>query len=820
MDILKNLIAEKKVIAIIGTGVSIQTTKNNPIASWKGLLLDGLKYCKEHKRNLNEKLYYGFIETAASNELSDLLSVADFITEQLGGPDGFHYKAWLAKSVGGLKVINPNLINCLHNLEIPIFTTNYDGLIESHTGLGIVDWTQGDRIQEVLQGTRKAVVHLHGYWDRHESVVFGRRSYDAVKRDKFIQTVLRGLLIDRMLLFIGFGAGMEDPNFSKYMHWMISVLPKSARPHIRLVKQSECNDPTMKPAMDKIELVPYGQNYSDLADFLLKLGSTTKTVNSDPDMNGFPWLVNIPINDVKTPTSRRIKLKVASELSLVAAENIETLHYKYPCIFHEVFKKIISKHYLNVSSIERGSGVDLFVFYESRQNGKKTKVGHIFRVNGSFTEETGWGHHNYIVKTGRDADSHFFKNVNVFNTSQSDTQILHLGSLEASNIILLNEYLNNIQSVIKNNNFKELIKSVFTSIEQIRKIIPVEINGDHEISYYYPSLFADFKSIVLDVTERPNELILENNNKLSEFIPPGQIPLIRRGQDVFLRWEKYQHQEQYLCLLKIDDYEKRKILWKLVEKNSTVSVKLDKDNKKKNTRKKETTSFTFRELVKKLINLISRSTDQYEGENFKKSELKSEAERILRHLKKQKVTWPIGIVHGNLRSEGILLLQASPKEPAFSNFKFLDYAFFENEAPIIKDHASLEVSVWVDLLSPCIEKFSSILSLFYHITGVSSILHFENNLSKNIEKKSLYSVAALIIKVIRKHSWELLKKHNYADHWWHIYNKVLYYEFVSRLNNSTAMNGSNLKKKTIDHVLTISLLLALIAAILDEEEGK
>jgi hypothetical protein len=44
---LRGLIARKKVVLVVGTGVSVSATGNAPTASWKGLLLPGVKRCQE-----------------------------------------------------------------------------------------------------------------------------------------------------------------------------------------------------------------------------------------------------------------------------------------------------------------------------------------------------------------------------------------------------------------------------------------------------------------------------------------------------------------------------------------------------------------------------------------------------------------------------------------------------------------------------------------------------------------------------------------------------------------------------------------------------
>lgn len=40
---LRDLIAKKEVVLVVGTGVSVSASQNTPTASWKGLLLSGVK---------------------------------------------------------------------------------------------------------------------------------------------------------------------------------------------------------------------------------------------------------------------------------------------------------------------------------------------------------------------------------------------------------------------------------------------------------------------------------------------------------------------------------------------------------------------------------------------------------------------------------------------------------------------------------------------------------------------------------------------------------------------------------------------------------
>lgn len=48
LDQLKTQILNGEVIALIGAGISIASTNGNKLASWKGLLENGVEHCMEY----------------------------------------------------------------------------------------------------------------------------------------------------------------------------------------------------------------------------------------------------------------------------------------------------------------------------------------------------------------------------------------------------------------------------------------------------------------------------------------------------------------------------------------------------------------------------------------------------------------------------------------------------------------------------------------------------------------------------------------------------------------------------------------------------
>ena len=173
-----------------------------------------------------------------SGDIDDLLSAAEKISSKLGAQGG-EYGRWLRETVGALRVERPDVITALKDLGVPIATTNYDSLIEQVTGLQSVSWRQSAQVEYLIRGAEPGVLHLHGYWQDPQSVVLGIRSYEAVLGDAHAQTIQQALRATRTLLFIGYGAGLADPNFSAFTQVVADVFSGSEYRHFRLALQQE-----------------------------------------------------------------------------------------------------------------------------------------------------------------------------------------------------------------------------------------------------------------------------------------------------------------------------------------------------------------------------------------------------------------------------------------------------------------------------------------------------------------------------------------------------------------------------------------------------
>jgi hypothetical protein len=76
----------------------------------------------------------------------------------------------------------------------------------------------------------------------------------------------------RTLLFVGCGEGLEDPNFGALLRWTRRVFAGSEYRHYRLALTNEVAAIQAKhPPEERIFVLPYGTQYSDLGGFLRSL---------------------------------------------------------------------------------------------------------------------------------------------------------------------------------------------------------------------------------------------------------------------------------------------------------------------------------------------------------------------------------------------------------------------------------------------------------------------------------------------------------------------------------------------------------------------
>jgi hypothetical protein len=270
---LRELIAERQVVAIVGAGVSMGVTGGARVASWVGLLEDGITRC-ESVANPSPPIGWGDRQREAlkTNDLVELVGVATQVERRLGAPEAGEYKQWLRESVGALQVRDSAVLVALRDLGIILATTNYDNLVEDVTGYPAVTWRDTTDVERAVRGKERGVLHLHGHWKRPESVVLGGHAYTEVVRDAHAQAVQKALALMNSFLFVGYGQGLADPNFGGLLHWMRQALAGSEYRHFRLCLRSEQAEiQALHPREERVFALSYGAKHEDLAPFLQSL---------------------------------------------------------------------------------------------------------------------------------------------------------------------------------------------------------------------------------------------------------------------------------------------------------------------------------------------------------------------------------------------------------------------------------------------------------------------------------------------------------------------------------------------------------------------
>jgi hypothetical protein len=232
---LKEQIQKKDVVIFVGAGITLAATENNEFASWKGLLSDGIHRCELVVHDLPSGWAERVRADLQSNDIDDLLSVAQKVEGKLKRTSG-EYGRWLDETVGSLKAKDSSIVKTLDSINAPIITTNYDTIIEQVTSKPGYTWKEKSHVEQVLHGGKPGVIHLHGLYSDPSSVILGHQSYDTILSDEYSQIIMKSLRTMRTLLFVGYGEGLHDPNFRSLFEWTRTVFGETHYRHFRLAR--------------------------------------------------------------------------------------------------------------------------------------------------------------------------------------------------------------------------------------------------------------------------------------------------------------------------------------------------------------------------------------------------------------------------------------------------------------------------------------------------------------------------------------------------------------------------------------------------------
>jgi len=257
-------------VFVVGTGFSASTSGDEAVATWRGLIENGIEKAESlgtkpgWATHVRGTLEYGFEQ----DDTDMVLSAASSVLKEFERHGEYIFPKWLQETVGQLQVVRRELGVKLRGLKYPLLTTNYDTLLENNDRRG-TDWTHPAEMQAVLAGVNsRDVGHLHGRWTNPESVILTDRQYDALRSSEAAQALQKAASTLKSLVYIGFGAGLNDPNFGQLIKWHRTHFIPSAVDHFRLCRTSELENLRAEHANDQIIPVAYGDSYEDLPAFL------------------------------------------------------------------------------------------------------------------------------------------------------------------------------------------------------------------------------------------------------------------------------------------------------------------------------------------------------------------------------------------------------------------------------------------------------------------------------------------------------------------------------------------------------------------------
>lgn len=271
LDELKQNVRGGHCVAIVGTGASVAMSGGHATADWAGLLLAGIKRLQEQGEfNADDANRLSLaIRDGGSSE--DLLNAASEIERAFDAVHAGEFERWMRHDVGNIPLKDSRLAESIKALQIPILTTNYDDLLEKATGLDRETWLNSANFQQIAIGRAEGVGHIHGIWSNKDSIVLSRRQYSKMMEDRSLEAIRQSLFGQKSILFIGFGEGLNDPNFEQLKTWVDITSPKTEIRHYRLCRLSEVGALRDKLRGTPIIPIPYGKEYDDLPAFLQSL---------------------------------------------------------------------------------------------------------------------------------------------------------------------------------------------------------------------------------------------------------------------------------------------------------------------------------------------------------------------------------------------------------------------------------------------------------------------------------------------------------------------------------------------------------------------
>jgi tetratricopeptide (TPR) repeat protein len=317
---LRKVIESKEACLVLGAGVSKATCPNESAVTWPGLIKNGIEYLSDVDPGGSGRHQAMFDHLSTDlTDPSNFLILGEYIETQINKKGG-GFGRWLSSQFENLKIEEKTLVKAIDALNLPIITTNYDGIIEqitlrSRCTLKNVQEFVGE-LRNANENNRRSVFHIHGYYSEPETIIFGSSSYQRLLKDDFLQNFERSISVFKALVFVGTGSGIADPHFEGLLDWA------SRNPAITHSVFLLTTD-TASPAIPKsVVPVRYGADYANLAGFLSDL-HPAQPRNTGPSASIRAFLNQAELDSTRVDLDTGGHAAVALALSPIALDEIE-----------------------------------------------------------------------------------------------------------------------------------------------------------------------------------------------------------------------------------------------------------------------------------------------------------------------------------------------------------------------------------------------------------------------------------------------------------------------------------------------------------------